>query len=181
MSRGKKRRLTKRQKAIAEEAIDIIPHAIRGFKRAYPGIEHKLARIDSVSVAHVAIVMAARTYDAKKSKLTTYFTRAIHNWLLKEIDREKRLRYGSADRIPLALVESELDAEQWKEDLANAMLSLTDDQRKLVRARFFSAKTFEEMAKDFDCDRRTVRRRLMDVLSFLESLESPLDDSSESI
>ena len=86
--RGSLYPLTKRQRKIAEEAIDIIPDAIRGFQSAYPGISGKLANIDAVSVAHLAVVVASRTYNPKLSQLTTYFSRAIHNALLKELQKE---------------------------------------------------------------------------------------------
>ena len=97
---ARRKKLSKKQRAIAEEALEVIPHAIRGFQRAYPGISRKLANIDAVSVAHLAVAIASRTYNAKKSKLTTYFSRAIHNSLLKELQKEKRLRYGSSERVP---------------------------------------------------------------------------------
>lgn len=176
--RGSLRRLTKRQKMIAEEAIEIIPDAIRGFQRAYPGISRKLANIDAVSVAHLAVVVASRTYNENKSKLTTYFSRAIHNSLLKELQKEKRLRYGCPERVPIELAEKERESEHWKHELAASLATLTEEQRQLVRARYFDQKTFEEMAEEFGCDRRTVRRRLTEVINLLgEFSDNPEPDA----
>ena len=177
---ARRKKLSKRQKEVAEEAIEVIPHAIRGFQRAYPGISRKLAYIDTVSVAHLAVVVASRTYDPKQSQLTTYFTRAIHNSLLKELHREKRLRYGSSDRVPMELAEKDRESEHWKHELAASLSTLTNEQRQLVRARYFDQKTFEEMAEEFGCDRRTVRRRLTEVINLLgEFSENPEGDASE--
>ena len=176
--RVKRHRLTKRQGKIAEAAIEIIPDAIRGFQRAYPGISRKLANIDAVSVAHLAVVVASRTYDPKRSQLTTYFSRAIHNSLLKELQKEKRLRYGSSDRVPMELAEKERESEHWKHELAASLSTLTEEQRQLVRARYFDQKTFEEMAEEFGCDRRTVRRRLTEVINLLgEFSDNPEPDA----
>ena len=176
--RGRLRRLTKRQRMIAEEAIEIIPDAIRGFQRAYPGISGKLANIDAVSVAHLAVVVASRTYNPKLSQLTTYFSRAIHNSLLKEIQKEKRSRYGCSRRVPMELAENERESEDWKQELLVSLSTLTEEQRQLVRARYFDQKTFEEMAEEFGCDRRTVRRRLTEVINLLgEFSDNPEDDA----
>ena len=164
MAKKRRRRLTAKQKRLAEEAIAIIPHAIRGFERAYPGISGKLAKVDAVSVANLAVVNAAMTYDPAIAKMTTYFGRAIQNALLKELHKETRLRYQSPCRVPIEAAEMRQQCESWKNDLYAAWKALGEEQRKLVRLRYFDGKTFEEMAADLGCDRRTVRRRLTEAL-----------------
>ena len=170
------KRLTKRQKRLAEEAVSLIPGAIQGFRLAYPGVGGKLARIDAVSVANLAIVTAARTYDEALSKPTTYFTRAVHHALLKELHREKRLGYCHPDRVPLETAERKQDCEVWKSDLYVAYLLLGEDERQLVRSRYFEQKTFEQIASDLGCDRRTVKRRLEDALRSLGASDNDVDE-----
>lgn len=172
----KKKRLTVKQKRLAEEAIDLIPKAIRGFEKSFPGVREKLSKVDAVSVANLAIVEAARTYDERKSKPTTYFTKAIVHALLKELRRERRFRYASSDRVTLELAEREQPCEVWKSDLQVAFSMLTECQRQLVRARYVDRKTFEEMADDLGCDRRTVRRRLLEAIDSLRGTSDSLAD-----
>lgn len=162
-----RRRLTKKQKALAEQAVELVPRAIGGFKLAYPGVSGKLSRIDAVSVANLAIVNAARTYNQKLSKVTTYFTRAIYHALLKEIHKEKRMGYSSPDRVSLDAAERKRECTSWKSDLYVAYLMLSEDQRQLVRSRFYERRTFEELAVEMGCDRRTVKRRLEEALRAL--------------
>ena len=165
------KKLTARQQARAEEALAVVPHAIRSFARAYPGIGWKLAAVDAVSVANLAVVVAARTFDPKKSKTTTYFGRAIHNALLKAIDREHRHRPASRVAIEVALREV---TEHSNQDVAAVLLSLSEDQRQLVRARFYSRMTLAEIADDLGIDRRTVRRRLEEIKTLLVAASGSL-------
>jgi len=159
------KKLTARQRARAEEALVVVPHAIRAFSKAYPGITWKLAAIDAVSVANLAVVVAARTWDPDRSKATTYFSRAISNALLKAIEREHRHR--PAGRVPLDVAIDEGATEDSSEDVAAVLLSLSEAQRQLVRARFYSKMTLAEIAEELGIDRRTVRRRLEEIKTLL--------------
>lgn len=164
------KKLTARQRARAEEALVVVPHAIRAFSKAYPGITWKLAAIDAVSVANLAVVVAARTWDPKRSKATTYFSRAISNALLKAIEREHRHRPAGRVSLDVALGEATEDSS---EDIAAVLLSLSEAQRQLVRARFYSKMTLAEIAEELGIDRRTVRRRLEEIKTLLvEASES---------
>lgn len=161
------KRLTKKQRRLAEDALVIVPKAIQGFCRAYPGIRKKLARIDSVEVANLAVVRAAKTYDKEKSKVTTYFTMAIFNALLKELAREQRRGLDGPGRLPLESVDDGCPDFMVRKDVRNAMASIPEEARDMLYSRFFSGKTLEEMASDLGIDRRTVRRRLQAAVSQL--------------
>lgn len=160
----KKKKLTRKQQELAADAVEYIPQAVRAFAKSYPGVHARLARIDAVGVAQLAIVRAARTYDSSKSKPSTYFTAAIFNALLKELARETRHGYGSSRRVPLETAESEQAARQQVLDVAAAVAALREEDRKLVIARYVSNCTYEEMAEEHGCDRRTVRRRLVAIV-----------------
>lgn len=164
VGKKKKRRLTRRQQELASDAVDYIPQAVRAFAKSYPGVHAKLSRVDAVGVAHLAIVRAARTYDSSKSKPSTYFTAAIFNALLKEIGRESRHGYCSPRRVPLETAESELAPRQQLADVAAAVAALREEDRRLVIARYVSNCTYEEMAEEHGCDRRTVRRKLVAIV-----------------
>lgn len=163
------KRLTQKQRRLAEDALEIVPKAIHGFCKAYPGIWRKLARIDAVEVANLAVVKAAKTYDKSKSKITTYFTMAIFNSLLKELAREQRRGCDGPSRIPFEFLESDDSIDMQSRDVRNAMASIPDQSRNLLHSRYFHGKTLEEMAGEFGIDRRTVRRRLEIAVTQLSS------------
>ena len=163
------KRLTKKQRRLAEDAIEIVPKAIHGFCKAYPGIRRKLARIDAVEVANLAVAKAAKTYDKSKSKVTTYFTMAIFNSLLKELAREQRRGCDGPGRIPLEFLDCDETVDLRSRDVRNAMSSIPDESRRLLHSRYFHGKTLEEMAGEFGIDRRTVRRRLEIAVTQLSS------------
>lgn len=172
------RRLTKRQRRLAEDALEVVPKAIQGFCRAYPGIRHKLDRIDSVEVANLAVVRAAKTYDKSKSKVTTYFTMAIFNALLKELAREQRQSLERMHRIPLELVDAVAKADIMSLEMRSAMSSIPDESRALLFERFFRGRTLADIAAEGGVDRRTVRRRveaaviqLSDAWEILQTLQ----------
>lgn len=163
------KRLTNKQRRLAEDALEIVPKAIHGFCKAYPGIRRKLERIDSVEVANLAVVKAAKTYDKNKSKITTYFTTAIFNSLLKELAREQRRGSDGPGRMPLEFLDCDEAVNLQSRDVRNAMSSIPDESRRLLHSRYFKGKTLEEMAGEFGIDRRTVRRRLEIAVTQLSS------------
>lgn len=154
------RRLTKRQMRLAEDALAVVPKAIQGFCRAYPGIRKKLDRIDAVEVANLAVVKAAKTYDKRKSKVTTYFTMAVFNALLKELARDQRQSLESMRRIPLEFVEPMASGEMMSKEMRDAMAAIPADCREVLVARYFHGRTLADMADEQGVDRRTVRRRI---------------------
>ena len=153
------RRLTKRQRRLAEDALEVVPKAIAGFCRAYPGIHKKLERIDAVSVAHLAVVRAAKTYDKTKSKVTTYFTMAIFNALLKELAREQR-QSPDGLRLPVEMADGVSLGDMLGADMRKALSMLPDESRAFLFSRYYEGKTLDEIAGDSGLDRRTVRRRI---------------------
>lgn len=171
------RRLTKKQQRLAESALEVVPRAIQGFCRAYPGIRRKLDRIDSVEVAHLAVVRAAKTYDSEKSKVTTYFTMAIFNALLKELAREQRQALDLWSRVPLEMADDLARSDGVSKEMRNALASIPAESRAVLHERYFHGRTLGDIAEEYGIDRRTVRRRieaaviqLSDAWDSLESL-----------
>ena len=169
------RRLTKKQQRLAESALEVVPRAIQGFCRAYPGIRRKLDRIDSVEVAHLAVVRAAKTYDSEKSKVTTYFTMAIFNALLKELAREQRQALDSWSRVPLEMADGLAKADGISKEMRNALASIPEESRSVLHDRYFSGRTLGDMAEEYGIDRRTVRRRIESAVVQLSAAWDELD------
>lgn len=149
----------------------VVPKAITAFRCRYPTLRKQLAVIDSTSVAYLAICRAARTYDPAQSKVTTYFSMAIRNALLKEIDRNRRSRYDSPDRVPMELAEALATSQKGlAHRLQLAIARLPAKSRRLIHARYYKGLSLREIGEQAGCDPRTIRRRLSSALFVLQRL-----------
>lgn len=162
------RPMTEAERALAEECLRYVGPALRGVKRAYPGIARQLDRIDAVAVAQLAVCRATQTYDPAKSKPSTYFSMAIRNAVLKEVSKRRRLVMDGRDRIPLteadALVNRPPDTV-----VAIAIAWLPKDSLHLIRLRYWEGKNLTEIAAELGCGRAAVRRRLTKATSHLRT------------
>jgi RNA polymerase sigma factor (sigma-70 family) len=163
--------LTDEQRALAEQALEIVPMAIAAFYRRYPTLRKQVRSIDAESVAYLAICRAARTYDPSQSKVTTYFSMAIRNAVLKEIDRNRRHRYDSPDRVPMEMAEAlAAGGKNLATRLQGAVARLPAKSRRLIHARFYRGLSLREIGEQAGCDPRTIQRRLTAALYVLQRL-----------
>ena len=163
--------LSPEQQRLAEQAMGIVPKALAAFRYRYPSLRKQYAQIDAQSVAYLAICRASVTYDATKSQVTTYFTTAIRNALLKEIDRNRRARYDSPERVPMEIAEALAVApNKISGRLQAAVARLPPKARRLIHLRFFRGLSLREIGEQSGRDPRTVRRRLDDALGLLRTL-----------
>lgn len=95
------RRLNDKQQAIAEDALRFVQPTVAVFYRRNPDLRSTMKRVDMESVAQLAVCMAAFTYDAKKSKPTTYFGSAIRHALYRAVLNQQKLdgRYIPTETI----------------------------------------------------------------------------------
>ena len=164
-------RLSESQKQLAEQALEVVPKAIIAFRCRYPTLRKQLRSIDAESVAYLAVCRAAATYDPARSKITTYFSTAIRNALLKEIDRNRRAKYDSPQRLPLELAEAlAIAPPSMSTKLQNAIARLPAKARKLIHLRYYRALSMREIGEQAKCDPRTIRRRLAAALEMLQTL-----------
>jgi RNA polymerase sigma factor (sigma-70 family) len=163
--------MTDRERALAEEAMAIVPVVINAMGKSYPGIKRKLRSIDGHSVAYMAICRAAQTYDETKSKITTYFSSAIRNALLKELARSQRLKYDSPDRVPYELAERMAQRQSGRSQILPAALSvLPAAERRLVASRYVYGMSIREIAVVFQLNEKLVRSRLKIAVRTLSQL-----------
>lgn len=163
--------LTESQQRLAESALAIVPKALIAFRCRYPTLRKRAMQIDATSVAYLAVCRAALTYDPAKSQVTTYFSTAIRNALLKELDRERRARYDSPERVPLELAEAlALAPNSMSTKLQTAIARLPAKARRLIVLRFYRGMSLREIGEQVRCDPRTIRRRLTFALESLQSL-----------
>jgi RNA polymerase sigma factor (sigma-70 family) len=163
--------LTDDQQSVVEQAVAIVPKVISAFRLRYPTLRKQLDAIDSSSVAYLALCRAARTYNPEKSRITTYFSVAVRNALLREIDRNRAMRYGSAARIPMELAEHlAASKSQSSGKLHCAIARLPPKSRRLIQLRFYKGQSLREIGEQVGCDQRTIRRRLEIALSVLRTI-----------
>lgn len=163
--------LNDEQTQYVEQALLVVPKALAAFYRRYPTLRKQYIRIDSTSVAYLAICKAAMTYDPEKSQVTTYFSTAIRNAVLKEIDKNRRLRYDSPDRVSMEKAEAvAAPPKQTSARLQAAIARLPASTRRLLHARFTKGQSLRELGVQAGCDPRTIRRRIDAALSVVESL-----------
>lgn len=164
-------RLTDGQKALVEEAMEVVPKALAAFARRYPSLRRQIRSIDAESVAYLAICRASRTYDPERSQITTYFSMAIRNAVLKEIDRNRRHRYDAPERVPLEMAEAlAAGGKNVATRLQGAVARLPAKSRRLIHARFYKGLSLREIGEQAGCDPRTIQRRLAAALQVLQRL-----------
>lgn len=162
------RKMTKRQRMLAEQAMAIVPVVINAMGRSYPGIRKRIARIDAHSVAYVAICRASQTYDPKKSQVTTYFSSAIRNAILKELAKAQRQRYDSPDRVSLELAENAAKPQRGEERMLPAALeSLPAQARDLIASRYYGRMSVREISDSTGLAQKAVRARLRSAVEML--------------
>lgn len=165
------RPLTDEERALAEQAMAVVPVVINAMNRSFPGIRKKLAGIDATSVAYVAICRATQTYDPDKSQVTTYFSAAIRNALLKELAKIQRYRYDSPGRVSLEQAEKETctQGSQSKKLLA-ALSVMPEEARMLIASRYYSGMSIKEMGIAYRCNQKKMRLRLKQAVAMLSEI-----------
>ncbi len=171
------KRLTERQKKLAEDALQFVGVGVRVFKSRHPSYWAMLKGCDLVSVAQLAVVEASRTYDPKKSQPQTYYGSAIRHALLKEVRRYQRSREGANERVHLEVA---LDLKLSHDQRPNALrclCQLEPADRELIESHVIEGKSLMSIGRDMDRDWRTVKARLTRAF---DRLRSCVNGSSES-
>lgn len=165
------RPMTDVERSLAEEAMAIVPVVINSMGRSFPGIKKKLARIDAKSVAYMAVCRATQTYNPDKSRVTTYFSSAIRNALLKELARSQRLRYDSPDRVSMELAERATVRQGGQQAKLPAALSvLPNSARRLIASRYYDGLSIREIAVRLKMNEKAVRRQLRRAVEELAAI-----------
>lgn len=171
------RKLTKKQRAYVEKAIPIVEVVIRSLHKSFPGITGKLASIDAVSVAHLAICRAAKTYDPSRSQISAYFSAAIRNALLKELARSQKWKCDRRSDVVHELAKRQEPRQSHQDGrLRMALAMLPDYTRQLIASRYFEGKSVTEIAANTDQNPKTVRAQLKRSLALLEELLGSHDE-----
>lgn len=162
-----RRRLTKKQQAVASAAMRFVQPAISSFVKRNPDLRPAIRRVDLESVALAAVCSAALTYNPERSQPTTYFGSAIRHALYREVLSQQRQdgRYVPVEHIVAPASERKLTAAQMRALKALKKLSALDQM--LIEDRLIEQISFEKMGVDHGCDPRTVAKRVRQAIDNL--------------
>lgn len=168
------RRLNARQQRMAEEAMRFIQPSIALFVRRNPDLRQAIKRVDLESVSHVAVCMAAFTYEPSKSQPTTYFSSAIRHALYRAVLTQQKIdgRYIPTEK----LFEPQPNRHRTRQEMRamRALRSLSAYDRTLLEDRLIEQVTLEQLSSEQGCDPRTVSKRVRKAIEKLRSAEGDL-------
>ena len=170
--------LTSEQQKLVEDSLHIVPKVITAFVKKYACLREVARVCDLESAAYLALCTAARTYDPSRPDAaapSTYFYRAIHNGLLREVQREINTQAHSIARIPLEEVPNRQKPPDYKHEIAyDAMMKLSDRDRDWVERYILcgarSNGGYATFSRESGIDHRRVRKIILNLLEELSRL-----------
>ena len=157
--------LTRKQQALAEKAMELLPVCLNDFRNRYPFLREiaKVADLESASL--LAITKASRTYDPEKAGISAYFSKAIRNACLKEIEKEIRSRSHSVYRISFEMLEKRQERDRDSEPLADPIMSelvnLSLEDMSDIESRAFENKSIRAFSREWGISVRQAQKKLM--------------------
>jgi len=153
--------LTKEQQKVAEQALPLVKVCIASFSRAYPCLRKVAACCDLEGAAYLAVRRAAKTYNPDKAGISAYFSIAIRNAMLQEVQREMRTQAHSIRRIPLEQVNAREPPKEGQPAVAlAALLELTEEERDWIERWVFDGTSFRAFGRESGRDPRTAKKIL---------------------
>lgn len=170
--------LTEEQQKIAEQAFPLIRPVYVAFYRRMPCLREMMKVADLTGAAHLAICAAAKTYDPSRGVgLSAYFSVAIKNAFLREIERELKTQAHSIRRIPLELADAHMPPSNPTPEVAvSALLKLPEEDRKWIESYVFRDGSFRALGREFGVDNRAAKRK---IRSKLDRLRDAIDDEPQ--
>ena len=165
--------LSEQQSQYVAEALAIIPAAVRTFRKRHPAWRACLGRLDVESICHLAICKAATTYNPARSQVTTYFSMAMRNALVKAVQKE--YRYVQAGRAPTqeAIEARAAEArltERLQGSVQEALSKLPPRSKFLLHLKFARKMSLRQLAEHSGRDARTIQNWLNEAMDQMETL-----------
>lgn len=169
-----KRRLNRRQQALAESAMQYVRPSVAAFWKRNPDLRPAMRRVDMDCVAQLAVCMAAFTYSPEKSQPTTYFGSAIRHALYRAVLTQQRHdgRYIPTEKILDPQPHAARTRQEMKAMRALRALSVYD--RALLEDRLIEQVTLEQLGCEQRCDPRTISKRVRAAIEKLRAVAGDL-------
>lgn len=163
--------LTPEQQKVAEEAMKLVPVCVRTFLKAMPCIRQVAECCDLEGAAYYACCRAAKTYDPNRGVgLSAYFSVAIKNMMLQEVQKEIRSQAHSIKRIPLEeIYRRQPPKREQGEQALPALLELTEEERDWIEQYVFEGASFRSFGRQSGRDPRTAKKILKSRLDKLRN------------
>lgn len=155
--------LTRKQQALAEEAMELLPVCLKDFRNRYPFLREIAKVADLESAALLAITKASRTYDPERAGISAYFSKTIRNACLREIEKEIKSRSHSQYRISFEMIESrqEVEHEPLADPIMSELAKLSEEDMRDIEARAFENKSIRAFSREWGISTRQARKKLM--------------------
>lgn len=155
---AKSKRLTKRQQALTEQWMQLVPLLGGYFLQHRPAWQRGTLRDDLQGEGFLALVKAARTYDPKRLPYPkAYFARAILNAMLKWIKRATRA--PAENRVPIEMAEEHTAFMEDVDHLRLAIEELDDEEWEFATQRFVESMTLRSLAAEHHIPLKTASAR----------------------
>jgi RNA polymerase sigma factor (sigma-70 family) len=167
-------RLTAEQQLVAESAIKYCAPTIAHFLKVNADLRSTARRVDLTSTAMYAVCLAAATYDAEKSKPSTYFSIAIRHALIRAVLKQQKLdgRYIAVESLLEPNHNQHRSRQEMRALKALRMLSAYD--KTLLEDRLIEQVTLEQLGLEQRLDPRTVAKRVVEAVERLRAAEDNL-------
>lgn len=171
--------LTPDQQKLVEEAVKMVPVCLNVFLKCMPCLRPVAESCDLESAAYLACCKAAVTFDQSRPEyFSTYFSVAIKNGMLREVQNEMKTHSHSIMRVSLEQAQKRQPPKSPPSDAAvNSLMRLTEDERSWIERFVFDGTSFRAFGREADCDHRTAKKRLM---SRLDKLRQAYEDDPSS-
>jgi len=167
--------LNEDQQRIAEQAVELVPKVRAAFLRSFPCLRSVAQCCDLEGAGYLGVTRAARTYDPTRGVgISAYFSVAIRNAMLQEVQREIRSNAHSIKRIPLEEVyRREPPKREQSPDALAALLSLTEEERDWIEKYVFEGASYRAFGRESGRDPRTAKKMLK---AHLDKLREAVED-----
>lgn len=164
---------------VHQEPDDLV-EANLGLARAVASRFCRRGRIEdseAYSIACLALVNAAETFDSSKAKFSTWATRIITQRIISELRRSRKrqveVSFSSLDHKVADVVESESESKPpdflvdvlTKPDPIDSVLE--SENKQILRLHFIERKSLSEIGKQFGMTKENVRLRTLKAISLI--------------
>lgn len=88
--------MTAAQEKLINDNYRLVPYCVKKFSNTYHSIDHD----DMMSLAHIGLIRAAKTYDVSKGTFSTYVVNTVRLCLISELTRQTYAK-RTAEVVPL--------------------------------------------------------------------------------
>ena len=175
MASPDQQKLTPEQQKLVEDSAKWVPYFVKMFLKNMPCLRSAAQLCDLESAAYLACCRAAKTFDPAKGNASAYFSIAIKNGMLQEIQREMRTGSTSVYRISPVEAERRMKATSSRiEPVMKAMLTLTEEERARIEEFVFEKGSFNSFGRQDGCNPKRAKRIFM---ASIAKLRRAIDDT----